>query len=197
MSDPRDSDVVETSPELSALTTVLNKVRPTVVVRRRVYEVARETAPSPGFVAMEEDDEGPPSSVNVARALASLRGEELRRLEEILNESEMETEQSIPVAEPVSPDPEPPAEAVQPSVRTVSVGSTITVPELARRLGVPTGELVTTLVAAGYFSTTAKSTLTRADATTAAWMFGFTVDAVEDEPKKDPPAKKKAAPKKK
>lgn len=195
MNDPTDSDVVETSPELSALTTVLNKVRPTVVVRRRVYEVARETAPTPGFVDMDDDEDGPPSSVNVARALASLRGEELRRLEEILMSSE--TEASIPVAEPVEPDPEPPPMTPSPeppSVRTVQVGSTITVPELAKRLGVATNELVTTLVAAGYFSTTAKSSLTRADATTAAWMFGFTVEAVEDSdetPKKKSGASKK------
>lgn len=192
MSDPTsDSDLVETTPELTALTTVLNRVRPTVVVRRRVYEVAREAAPTPGFVAMDDDEDGPPSSVNVARALASLRGDELRRLEEILSESEMETEASIPVAEPVEPDPEP--AAPQASVKSIPVASTISIPELSKRLGVATKDLVTTLVAAGYFSTTAKSTLTRADATTAAWMFGFTVDHVEDET----PAKKSAATKKK
>lgn len=198
MSDPTrdstDSDIVETSPELSALTTVLNKVRPTVVVRRRVYEVARETAPSPvGFVDVEDDEDGPPSSVNVARALASLRGDELRRLEEILMSSE--TEASLPAAEPVEPDPEPPPVEATPtpaSVKTIPVASTITVPELAKRLGVATSELVTTLVAAGYFSTTAKSTLKRAEAATAAWMFGFTVEHVED----DPPAKKSGAKKK-
>jgi hypothetical protein len=190
VSDPTESDLVETSPELTALTTVLNKVRPTVVVRRRVYEVARETAPTPGFVAMDDDEDGPPSSVNVARALASLRGEELRRLEEILMSSE--TEASIPVATPAEPDPEPAPTPQPPSVRTVRVGSTITVSELSKRLGVPASELVTTLVAAGYFSTTAKSTLTRADATTAAWMFGFTVEPVDDEePKKKPGATKK------
>jgi hypothetical protein len=190
VSDPTESDLVETSPELTALTTVLNKVRPTVVVRRRVYEVAREAAPTPGFVAMDDDEDGPPSSVNVARALASLRGEELRRLEEILMNSE--TEASIPVAAPVEPDPEPAPTPQPPSVRTVRVASTITVSELSKRLGVPTNELVTTLVAAGYFSTTAKSTLTRADATTAAWMFGCTVEAVDDEePKKKTGATKK------
>jgi hypothetical protein len=182
--DSTEPEVVETPAEMTALTTVLNKVRPTVVVRRRVYEVAREAAPSPGFVDMDDDEDGPPSSVNVARALASLRGEELRRLEEILSESE--TEMSIPVAEPIEPDDEPAPAATPnpPSVKTIGVGSTITVPELAKRLGVATGDLVTTLVAAGYFSTTAKSSLSRADATTAAWMFGFTVEAVDDEPAK-------------
>ena len=177
MSDSRsssDADVLETSPEVSALTTVLNRVAPTVVVRRRVYEVAREAVPSPvGFVDVEDDEDGPPSSVNVARALASLRGDELRRLEEILMSSEVEA--SPP---PPAPEPEPPG------VRAIPVGASITVPELAKRLGVATTELVTTLVASGYFSTTAKSTLTRADATTAAWMFGFTVEPVDDEPKK-------------
>ena len=201
MSEPpaeSESEIVTTSPELTALTTVLNKVRPTVVVRRRVYEVAREQAPSPGFVAVEDDDDeaGPPSSVNVARALASLRGDELRRLEEILAESESETTEVPALSEiplggemPADPPSDPAA------VKTVPVASTITVSELSKRLGVPTSDLVTTLVAAGYFSTTAKSTLTRADATTAAWMFGFTVEPVSDE--SEPARKKSGASKKK
>ncbi|MBX3230053.1 MAG: translation initiation factor IF-2 N-terminal domain-containing protein [Labilithrix sp.] len=173
--------------DLTALSTVLNRVRPTVVVRRRVYEVAQLAAPAPAMlhVAPDDDDDGPPSSVNVARALASLRGDELRRLEEILTADEEPAPPSVKAA--------PPPESEPTSARTVPVGETITVPELARRMGVATQDLVTTLVAAGYFSTTAKSVLTRANATTAAWMFGWQVAPIDDEPKpkKTNPTKRK------
>lgn len=172
---------------LTALSTVLNRVRPTVVVRRRVYEVAREQlaeAPAMTHVAPsdDDDDDGPPSSVNVARALAALRGDELRRLEDILTadeESESDKDDS-----PLSVEASSPKAAPAPaSTKSIPVGETITVIELAKRMGVAAPDLVTTLVAAGYFSTTAKSVLTRANATTAAWMFGWAVEAVDEEPK--------------
>ena len=60
--------------------------------------------------------------------------------------------------------------------RLLKIGETITVPELAKRMGVKTEELVTTLVAGGFFSTTRKSVLTRANAASAAWMFGWSVE---------------------
>lgn len=155
----------ENDNELNALSTVLNRVKPTVVVRRRVYEVAKveQAAVFVDSPADDDDEAGPPSSVNVARALASLRGDELRRLEEILE------------ADDAAPEVvETPTEEIP--TRVLKVGETITVPELAKRMGVKTEELVTTLVAGGFFSTTRKSVLTRANAAAAAWMFGWVVE---------------------
>lgn len=155
----------ENENDLNALSTVLNRVKPTVVVRRRVYEVAKVEQAAVFVDAPSEDDEdGPPSSVNVARALASLRGDELRRLEEILEADEAEDEAVAAPTEEI------------PAARMLKVGESITVPELAKRMGVKTEELVTTLVAGGFFSTTRKSVLTRANAAAAAWMFGWIVE---------------------
>src|ERR1700738_1269126 len=75
-------------------TTELVRVLPTVV-RRRVYDVGQmrqANAASPtvpiGYVPDEDDSSGPPSWGNVARALASLRGEELERMEELLRQDD-------------------------------------------------------------------------------------------------------------
>jgi len=158
--------------ENAQLTTVLNRLRPTVVVRRRVYEVAREhvaaatplTAPMAGATFDEDDDEdGPPSSVNVARALAHLRADELHRLEEIL--SAQDEEERVAQSAPT-----------QPAVPTLRIGPAIAVAELARRMAVSTQELVTALVTRGFFDVTFKSTLTRETARAAAWMFGWVVE---------------------
>lgn len=58
----------------------LDTIRPNVV-RRRVVEFKREREED-----LEED--GPPSSIDVSRALASLRGPDLERLEAIMREDE-------------------------------------------------------------------------------------------------------------
>jgi hypothetical protein len=160
--------------EASQLTTVLNRLRPTVVVRRRVYEVAREQVAviaNPATDAAstfeeEDDDSGPPSSVNVARALAHLRADELHRLEEILSAQDEEERKAERT----------PAHPPVPTVPTVRVGPVIALPELARRMAVPTQELVTALVTRGFFSVTFKSTLPRETARAAAWMFGWLVE---------------------
>lgn len=177
MNDPVDVDPAR------APITVLTRVLPTVVVRRRVYEVAKASsaAASPGAVALADDDEEepPPSSVDVARALASLRAQDLRRLEAIVSaddEADVDAEAKD-------------AERSASPVKTIAVGSTITVPELAHRIGVQSAELVATLVAGGFFDVTAKSTLTRDLARAAAWMFGF---AVEDGPEEPAPPRAKA-----
>src|SRR5687767_4509129 len=57
--------------------TVLDPLRP-AVVRRRVVDPAT-------FHTNKDEDAGPPSSVNVARALASLRADELRRVETLVS----------------------------------------------------------------------------------------------------------------
>ena len=184
--------------EAAQLTTVLNRLRPTVVVRRRVYEVAREhvaaatplTAPIAGAAFDEDDDEdGPPSSVNVARALAHLRADELHRLEEIL--SAQDEEERVALSRLAAP--------TQPSVPTLRVGPAIAVAELARRMAVSTQELVTALVTRGFFDVTFKSTLSRETARAAAWMFGWLVEDDDNDiaaaaPPKSAKAKRAAPP---
>ena len=55
------------------------------VVRRRVVEITPITQIKKAHI---EDEEGPPSSIDVSRALASLRGPELERLEAIMRADE-------------------------------------------------------------------------------------------------------------
>jgi hypothetical protein len=148
-------------------TTVLDRVRPTVVVRRRIFDPAEEArrlgraaAPTEPTNALEDDERPPPSSVNVARALASLRVDELQRLERILSDDEEEGEA-----------------ARQPAVpRTVKVGATITVADLARRMSLPVHELVTSLITGGFFAVTVRSSLPRETARAAATLHGWTLE---------------------
>jgi hypothetical protein len=177
MNRPVDETREATHP--TTATTVLDRVRPTVVVRRRVYDVP----PSPKTVVAhvtradegEDEDNGPPSSVNVARALASLRVDELRRLEEI-----------------VSADDDPIVPYV-PAVPTLRVGPTIALAELASGMGVPKQELVTALVTRGFFSVTVKTVLPRDTARTAAAMYGWKIEDHDEIAVAPQPAKKKSA----
>ncbi len=168
--------------------TVINHVAPTVV-RRRVVEVPVSAKVPIGYSASDDDDDnGPPSSVNVARALASLRGHELQRLEKILSDeddAEAEEEQRISAAA------DEPIEQAPPSLRppTVKCGPTISVAQLSQRIGVEDQELVTALVTHGFFSVTVKSTLPRETARAAATLFGFQIeetDEVEASPRSKP-----------
>lgn len=187
---PQPHDAAPASPA-----TVLDRVRPTVV-RRRVYEPP-PTAPGAGAAHAgathvmrgdntDDDENGPPSSVNVARALASLRVDELRRLEEI-----------------VSADDDPPVPSVRAvpvasAVPTLRMGPSMALPELASSMGVADEDLVTALVTHGFFSVTATSVLTRETGRAAAGMFGWTV--VDDDtlvpraPRSAKKAKKDPAP---
>ncbi len=180
--------------------TVLDPLRP-AVVRRRVVDPAT-------FNANKHDDAGPPSSVNVARALASLRADELRRVETLVSlddDDELDDDgvSSVRVAPTSSPssssarddDEEPPPTAVSPgsnraadvpATPTVLLGNTIVLSALAQQMGKPAEELVGTLVASGFYSLHAKSTLSKETATTIATMFGFKVD---DAPVSEPAAK--------
>lgn len=142
----------------------LDRVRPTVV-RRRVFE----TSPLPPGYVDDDDENGPPSSVNVARALASLRGHELRRLDEILGRDD----------EVAPPAPPPPPVT---KVPTVGVGATIALVELARRMSISQEELVTALVTRGFFDVTVKATLPRETARAAAAMFGWEVEEANEPP---------------
>lgn len=158
----------------SQSTTVLDPLRPAVVVRRRVYD-ATKPEPHPQvtqLTADEEDEEsGPPSSVNVGRALASLRADELQRVEELLRADEEE----------VPPKPaslrSPPAKEIP----TVRVGKTIPLSELADKMGMPGPELPATLVARGFYALTAKTVLPRETARVIAQMFGWRVEDAPDE----------------
>ncbi|CAN5920721.1 hypothetical protein BH11MYX4_BH11MYX4_23540 [soil metagenome] len=165
-------------------TTILDRVRPTVVVRRRIYEPppSPKTVVAHGMRADDEDESGPPSSVNVGRALASLRVDELRRLEEI-----------------VSADDDPPVPSVRviPSaaaVPTLRMRPSIPIGDLAAAMNVPSQELVTALVTRGFFSVTVKSVLARETGRAAAAMFGWQVED-DDTPiaHESKPAKKKSA----
>ena len=160
----------------------LDRVRPTVV-RRRVFEAS----PSPAGYVDDDDENGPPSSVNVARALASLRGHELRRLDEILTRDDE-----------LAP-PAPPSTPPVPHVPTVRVGSSIALVELARRMSITPEDLVTALVTHGFFDVTLRATLPRETARAAGAIFGWHVEDA-DEPllpqkkAKAKPTKAKAKP---
>ncbi len=155
-------------------TTKLDPVRP-AVVRRRIVDL---TAPS------EDDDNGPPSSVNVARALASLRADEVRRLEQIMSEDELAEARRL---EAEAREREEAAASSKPTVPTVRMGSSVMLSELARGIGVAEDELVTALVAQGFFSVTAKTPLSRETARVAAQIFGWQVEEIDDE---EAPSKK-------
>lgn len=156
-------------------TTKLDPVRP-AVVRRRIVDL---TVPN------EDEDNGPPSSVNVARALASLRADEVRRLEQIMTDDEVAEARRMAEAEREREEEEA---ASQPHVPTIRMGSSVTLSELAKGIGVAEGELVNAMVAQGFFSITAKTPLSRETARVAAQIFGWQVEEVDDEP----PAKTKS-----
>lgn len=177
-------------------TTVLDPLRPAVVVRRRVYDATAEergaesprafssTAQPPSFVATDDDESGPPSSINVARAVASLRGDELQRVEELLraDEEEEETQEVEERAESVveaAPPPPPPAfepAPATPAKPTLTLGKTIALSELARRMGVSAQELPVTLVARGFYALDATTVLPRQTARVIAEMYGWQVE---------------------
>lgn len=160
-------------------TTVLDRVRPTVV-RRRVYEPGPQNALAPkithvsGFTSPDDDESGPPSSVNVARALASLRADELHRLEEILSDDEEERAAESAAARTAA------VAAAVPAVPTVKVGPTIAVAELARRMSIPVQDVVTSLVTRGFFSVTVKTSLPRDTARAAATLYGFQIEETDE-----------------
>ena len=161
-------------------TTVLNHVAPTVV-RRRVVEVPVSVRVSSYAADDEDDDSGPPSSVNVARALASLRGHELERLEEILDAGDADDEAQAEAGRTAaSSERSPPAPPSLPRVPTVKVGPTIALTLLAQRLGVDDQELVTALVTHGFFSITVKAGLPRETARAAATLFGYQIEETEE-----------------
>ena len=171
-------------------TTIINRVTPTVV-RRRVVEVPAGAGKTPiGYAATDDDDEaGPPSSVNVARALASLRGHELQRLEEILSDEEREEREQVRASEQADrPPPSLPRVPTPPSVR---VGPTISLTLLAARLGVDPQEVVTALVTHGFFSVTVKTVLPRETARSAATLFGYQIEETDEV--ETPPSKKASA----
>ena len=172
------------APAATRSTTVINHVAPTVV-RRRVVEVPVSVRTNSYAAADEDDESGPPSSVNVARALASLRGHELERLEEILDAGDDDEAEAARVAAS-SQEPSPPS---LPRVPTVKVGPTIPLALLAQRLGVEDQELVTALVTHGFFSITVKATLPRETARAAATLFGYQIEET-DEVEAAPPKSK-------
>lgn len=175
-------------------TTVLDPLRPAVVVRRRVYEATpldkdaqrTFTTPTkpPAFLESEDEEAGPPSSINVARALASLRADELRRVEEIVAADEEATVKEVAAAPAAAPAPSPVPSV--PAVPTLVLGKTIALSELARKMGVSSSELPATLVARGFYALTAKTVLPRETARVIAEMYGWRVE--DAPPELDEPA---------
>lgn len=197
-------------------TTVLDPLRPAVVVRRRVYDAAmlekaadtpRAFTSDPARASTEEDDDesGPPSSINVARALASLRSDELRRVEELVradeeDEEDEELEESAPSTARV--DSQVAAPASSPTKPTLTLSKTIPLSELARRMGVSAQELPAALVARGFYALDAKTVLPRQTARVIAELYGWKVEdapAELDEPEEQtmrdsaPPTKRAEA----
>ncbi|MDB4941646.1 MAG: hypothetical protein JWP97_1180 [Labilithrix sp.] len=188
MTRPEGDDPPPKPSDAGVATTVLDRVKPTVVVRRRVYEpTANKTLVHVARDTSDDDENGPPSSVNVARALASLRGDELRRLEEIVRADDDSIPPPPPSSSSIAPavlaraaqaaPPSAPAVAATPTGPTVRLGPSIALEDLAREMSVPVQELVTALVTRGFFSMTVTSVLSRETAKLAAAMFGWeTVD---------------------
>jgi hypothetical protein len=182
------SDRTRDAKPASRPTTILDPLRPAVVVRRRVYDAAssrNEAEAARAFIStteppvmsqvedddddFEEDDNGPPSSINVARAIASLRADELARVEALVRADEEAEEAEAALHAPVGAPPAP-------AVPTVVIGKTIALSELADHLGVPANELPATLVARGFYAMTAKTVLPRETARVIAEMFGWRVE---------------------
>ena len=220
--------------------TVLDHVRPTVVVRRRIYDPAQfhdisgAAAPTPeepaavaafapivvepqifershallptqSWGAAEEDDSGPPSSVNVARALASLRSDELLRVEELIRRNDEDDEEpptSSVIAPPVSLSPislgpvsRAPLSTAHVQLPTVRLPRQIALPELAGQMSITPEELVMALVTHGFFTVAQSSILARDTARLAADMFGWqTIDMTDEEDAEH--AKRHATPRK-
>lgn len=163
-----------------ASTTVLDRVRPTVV-RRRVYETAELRPESAAATAATrapepEEESAPPSSVDVARAP---EGEPPGQPALLAGEAEEPSAPSAPAEpstrtapraapEPMKPEPRRP--------RTLVVGRSIQVAELARRMSVALEELVEVLVECGFFSTTAKTALRRESVRSVVKAFGWQVE---------------------
>jgi hypothetical protein len=155
-------------------------------VRRRIVEAGGGSRPAPrAFTGGRpsddfDDEEGPPSSVNVGRALASLRAAELRRLDAILGADE-EEEEVAPAAVPVAPPPPP----------SVAVGKEIALADLAAQMGMSAKDLAAALVVRGFYSLTAKTVVARDTARLIAETYGFQMtDAPETEAPASAPAKK-------
>jgi len=162
----------ETAPQVM---TVRDPLRPAVVRRRIVDATIVEgkpaartfsTATMPIGVDQEDEDNGPPSSVNVARALASLRADELQRVEALLEADDEEERR---------------AAAAPPPIPTVVVGKEISLSELGRRMSISPSELLTTLVSRGFYSMTAKTMLSRDTSRVIAEAFGWQIAAAPDD----------------
>ncbi|OJY21668.1 MAG: hypothetical protein BGO98_02240 [Myxococcales bacterium 68-20] len=129
-------------------------------------------------MADEEDERGPPSSINVARALASLRSDELQRVEDLVRADEE-----------VVRAPSASVKEATPPVQTLTIGKTIPLSELADRVGVPSQELTATLVTRGFYALTARTVLPRETARVIAEMFGWRVEDAPPEAEESAPAK--------
>jgi hypothetical protein len=174
MDQPQDHE----SPEP---TTVLDHLRPTVVVRRRiVIDVAsapRGAGQGQSCCGTEDEDEAPPSSVFAPEAYNLIEDEEEGPPSSIFLPPMLTT--TDPVATPAI-DPRP----------TIPVGPTIAVGALARLLGTAPMQLAAELVMRGFFEVMPTTILPRETARMIAGAFGRAVEDVAAEP---PAARKRTA----
>lgn len=177
MTDHRDSSV--------APTTVLDRVRPTVV-RRRVYDVSELHPESATRPAPTPSPEPPAPSAPVSEALAPAPPADTAPapLAVVLGDetTAMNGVNGVPERPPPSAASGPPRREEPPAApesrrrRTLVVGRSIQVAELARRMSVALEELVEALVRRGFFSTTAKTALRRESVRNVAEAFGWRVE---------------------
>lgn len=152
--------------------TMIDHIRPTVVVRRRVYDVAQEARREnhrAGAPDERELDEGEPRALSVAPIPVSASAPALASAD------------TLTAVEPSAS--RPPSSLVAASLpapqRTVAVGPTIPVAALAQGLGQRAVEVAAELVSRGFFEVTARATITREAAGLVAAVFGFAVEPVE------------------
>jgi hypothetical protein len=136
-------------------------------------------------------DNGPPSSVNVARALASLRASELMRVEELVQADDAQEQQRLLAASLATSPADPRA-----SLPTISIGKEIFFSELARRMDQAPQELGATLVARGFYSLRPKTLLSHDTARVIAESFGWRVEAAIEDTATGKPTKRASSSKK-
>lgn len=154
---------------------VLDHIRPTVVVRRRIWEppaeLRRPSSRVPEALEVDPGDED----------------EDDDDLDDEEDDDELDDEVASCAAPPPAlspPSPPPPLRG-----RTLEVGDAISVATLAQAMGRSRAEIASELVARGFFEVTGKSVLSHEAACAAAAAFGWSVLRVRSEARPVPAAR--------
>lgn len=197
-------------------TTVLDHLRPTVVRRRVVVDVAalkrsklespdtnetdtrtepeatRSSGCYPRANVSPEDDSAPPSSILAPEGYDALDEEEGEPEDGDTVESERAGGVSAGLEEETQAAPPSASEAPAVDPRpSIPVGPTIAVGTIAKRLGLPSAQVAAELVSRGFFEVTSATVLSRDTARIVADAFGRAVEEVA-EPERVKPVKVKA-----